>query len=248
MWFTPWHLLYATWILWDINYFWAKLQVFSCFLSREKPDFVERNAAPHSHNFPNLDTHQNASETFFAEFSRCYQNTLTSSVGVWGNVILDQKRNHIAASFTEKNKLKVFTWKTITPPFSKILLVARFTLLWRHDGPTHWTAALTSLWLPPGKNPSKARVRGNRWHEANIFLSLTRASIYGAGWDFFSWAKLLMLRHRKKVYGTSHIGRALFHKDFTNLICSTLYVNNDSWTKLCIIWGCENKVGVHRIN
>ena len=35
---------------------------------------------------------------------------------------------------TGKNKLKVFTWKTITPPFSKILLVARFTLLWRHDG------------------------------------------------------------------------------------------------------------------
>ena len=35
---------------------------------------------------------------------------------------------------TGKNKLKVFTWKTITPPFSKILLVARFTLLWHHDG------------------------------------------------------------------------------------------------------------------
>ena len=39
--------------------------------------------------------------------------------------------------YTGKNKLKVFTWKTITPPFSKILLVARFTLLWRHDGQAH---------------------------------------------------------------------------------------------------------------
>ena len=29
------------------------------------------------------------------------------------------------------------------------LLDARFTLLWRHDGQTHRTAALTSLWLPP---------------------------------------------------------------------------------------------------
>ena len=150
LWFIPWHLLYAIWILWDINYFGAKLQVFSCFLSREKRVFVERNAAPHSHNFPNLETHQNASETFFAEFSRSNQNTLTSSVGIWGNGILDQKRKHIAVSFTERNKLKVFTWKTITPPFSKLLLVARFTLLWRHDGQTHRTAALTSLWLLPG--------------------------------------------------------------------------------------------------
>ena len=34
---------------------------------------------------------------------------LTSSVGIRGNGILDQKRNHIATSFTGKNKLKVFT-------------------------------------------------------------------------------------------------------------------------------------------
>ena len=125
MWFIPWHLLYAIWILWDTNYFGAKLQVFSSFLSWEKRVSVERNAAPHSHNFPNLETHQNPSETFFAEFSRSNQNTLTFSAGIWGNGILDEKRNHITASFTRKNKLKVSTWKTITPPFSKILLVAR---------------------------------------------------------------------------------------------------------------------------
>ena len=58
-----------------------------------------------------------------------------------------------------KNKLKVFTWKTIlkTPPFSKILLVARFTLLWRHDGHAHRTAALTSLWLPTGASTFSPR-------------------------------------------------------------------------------------------
>ena len=134
-----------------LNYFGAKLQVLSCFflISREKRVFVERHAAPHWHSFLNLETHQNASATFFAEFSRSNQNTLTFSVGIWGNGILDEKRNHIAASFTGKNKLKVFTRKTMTPPFSKILLVARLTLLRRHNGPTHRTAALTSLWLPP---------------------------------------------------------------------------------------------------
>ena len=30
------------------------------------------------------------------------------------------------------------------------LLDARFTVLWRHEDQTHRTAALTSLWLPPG--------------------------------------------------------------------------------------------------
>ena len=157
LWFIPWHLLYAIWILWDINYFGAKLQVFSCFLSREKWVFVERNAAPHSHNFPNLENHQNASETFFAEFSRSNQNTLTFSVAIWGNGILDEKRNHITASFMGKNKLKVSTWKTITPPFSKILLVARFTFLWRHDGRTHRTAAMlmVNLFEVPWKGQSK---------------------------------------------------------------------------------------------
>ena len=58
---------------------------------------------------------------------------------------------------TGKNKLKVFTWKTITPPFSKILPVARFTLLWRHDGHAHRTAALTSLWLPTGASTFSPR-------------------------------------------------------------------------------------------
>ena len=151
MWFIPWHLLYAIWILWDINYFGAKLQVFSCFLSREKRVFVERNSSPHSHNFPNLETHQNASATFFAEFSRSNQNTLTFSVGIWGNGILDEKRNHIAASFTGKSKLKVFTWKTITPPFSKTLLVAPLTCcdvtMARHIGQTR-SQVYDSLLIP----------------------------------------------------------------------------------------------------
>ena len=64
------------------TYFGAKLQVFSCFLSREKRVFVERNAALHSRDFLNLETHQNALEIFFAEFSRSNQNTLTFSVGI----------------------------------------------------------------------------------------------------------------------------------------------------------------------
>ena len=98
---------------------WSEATSFLMLSIQRKTSFFERNAAPHSHNFPNLETHQ-------------------------------PKENHIAASFSGKHKLKVLTWKTITPPFSKILLVARFTLLWRHDGQVHRTAALTSLWLPPG--------------------------------------------------------------------------------------------------
>ena len=47
---------------------------------------------------------------------------------------------------TKSEEKRMFSQATIY----ENLLDARFTLLWRHDGQTHRTAALTSLWLPPG--------------------------------------------------------------------------------------------------
>ena len=40
---------------------------------------------------------------------------------------------------------------------SENAVVARFTLLWRHDGQPHRTAALTSLWLPPAARTIRAQ-------------------------------------------------------------------------------------------
>ena len=101
---------------------------------------------------------------------------------------------------TGKNKLKVFTWKTITPPFSKILLVARFTLLWRHDGQAHRTAALTSLWLPPASDAERCFLPSPLTFE--LFYRITFTPI------------------RLKVSNCDHVGRHVKKCPKTHIILS----------------------------
>ena len=80
---------------------WSQAQVFSSFLSREKRVFVERNTAEDS---PKWIT------DLFAEFSRCNQNTLTSSVGIWGMTYRRSKEDlhwcSLTASFLVLKSLK----------------------------------------------------------------------------------------------------------------------------------------------
>ena len=79
------------------------------FIQR-KNSFVERNTAPHTHNFPNLESQLNSSKTFFLRnFHVVIKIHLPLPLKCEVKSILDQNRSHIVASFTGKNKLKVFT-------------------------------------------------------------------------------------------------------------------------------------------
>ena len=123
-------------------------------------------------------------------------------------MVSSNKRETTFYIFHGKNKLKVFTWKAMTPPFSKILLVARFTLLWHHDGPTHWTAALTSLWLPP-------RFKESLIHDVCKFLVVTLSSS-SSMWMWLMTLAQLDWDPLRRLTSFHHSFR------FSSFMCSTL--------------------------
>ena len=61
--------------------------------------------------------------------------------------VLDQTKLILALSKWQKNVLKMTTQINNTAIYEN-LLGALFTLLWHHDGQTHCTEVLTTLWVP----------------------------------------------------------------------------------------------------